>query len=456
MTRRIWVVLLIGWLWLPSAKAAEPAQTLDQLYQQAQQNLHDTRDIDKQREAAFLADKDKQQALLRDARQSLQQERQRSERLKKTFESNKTQLDQLQDKLKDRSASLGELFGVVRQVSSDATGILHGSLVSAQYPGRDEFTGKLADSKALPSIQALEKLWLTLLQEMTESGKVVKFQAQVVKPGGEERTATVTRVGPFDATAGGQYLKYLPDSHKLVEFGRQPGRGYNSMAADLEQAATGYHHMGVDPSHGAILTALVQSPSLWERIGQGKVIGYATLALGLAGLLLALERIGYLSWVGRAVRRQLGDKAPDGKNPLGRVLQVHQENSGQDVETLQLKLDEAILKELPRIERGINALAVIAAIAPMLGLLGTVTGMIQTFESITLFGSGDPRYLSGGISQALVTTEIGLVVAVPIILLHSLVSARGNRIVQILDEQSAGLIARRAEEREDERLRLAG
>ena len=147
---------------------------------------------------------------------------------------------------------------------------------------------------------------------------------------------------------------------------------------------------------------------------------------------------------------------PDGRNPLGRVLQVQQENRSQDVETLQHKLDEAILKELPGIERGINALAVIAAIAPMLGLLGTVTGMIQTFESITLFGSGDPRYLSGGISQALVTTEIGLVVAVPIILLHSVVSARGNRIVQVLDEQSAGLIAQRAEEREDERLRLVG
>jgi len=456
MIRRVWSVVVIGLLLIPSARADEPALSLDQLYQQAQQDLHNTRDIDKQREARFLAAKDKQQALLREAQQSLQQEKQRSEHLKNAFESNKALLDQLQDKLKERSASLGELFGVVRQVSSDTTGILHESLISAQYPGRDQFTGKLADSKALPSIQELEKLWLTLLQEMTESGKVVKFQAQVVMPGGEERTGTVTRVGPFDAFSGGRYLKYLQDGHKLVEFGRQPGRAYASMAATLEQAASGYHNVGVDPSRGAILTALVQSPSLWERIGQGKVIGYVTLAMGLAGLLLALERIGYLSWVGRAVQRQLGEKMPDGRNPLGRVLQVQQENRSQDVETLQHKLDEAILKELPGIERGINALAVIAAIAPMLGLLGTVTGMIQTFESITLFGSGDPRYLSGGISQALVTTEIGLVVAVPIILLHSVVSARGNRIVQVLDEQSAGLIAQRAEEREDERLRLVG
>jgi biopolymer transport protein ExbB len=456
MSRWVWTVALISLLQLPAVRAEDTVQTLDQLYQQAQRALQNTRDIDKAREARFLADKDKQQALLQKAQQSLAREKQRSEQLKNTFESNKTRLDQLQAKLDERSASLGELFGVVRQVSSDATGILHESLISAQYPGRDAFTGKLADSKALPSIDELEKLWLTLLQEMTESGKVAKFSASVVQPGGEEVTQTVIRVGPFDAIAGGRYLKYLEDSHKLAEFGRQPGRGYEHMAATLEQAAGGYHQVGIDPSRGAILTALVQSPSLWERIGQGKAIGYATLALGLIGLLLALERIGYLTRVGRSVQRQLADKTPDTTNPLGRVLRVHEDNRGQDVETLQHKLDEAILKELPRIERGINALAVIAAIAPMLGLLGTVTGMIQTFESITLFGSGDPRYLSGGISQALVTTEIGLVVAVPIILLHSVVSARGNRIVQVLDEQSAGLIAQRAEEREDERVRMVG
>ena len=445
MTKWLLTTGLIIALSLSTARADDTVQSLDQLYKQAQQTLQQTRAVDNEREARFRGARDKQQTLLKEAEQSLQQERQRGDRLKASFEANKARLDQLDDKLKTRSSSLGELFGVVRQVASDATGILHESLISAQYPGRDAFTGKLADSKALPSIPELEKLWLTMLQEMTESGKVVKFQAPVVMSSGDEKSVTVTRVGSFDTVADGLYLKYLQESQKLVEFGRQPGRGYNKLAEALEEATNDYPLIGVDPSRGAILTALVQSPNLWERIAQGKMIGYLTLLLGAVGLLLALERIGYLSMVGKAVQRQLTLAEPDAKNPLGRVLRVFQENRNQDMETLQHKLDEAILKELPRIERGISALAVIAAIAPMLGLLGTVTGMIQTFESLTLFGSGDPRYLSGGISQALVTTEIGLAVAIPIILLHSVASARGNHIVQVLDEQSAGLVAQRAE-----------
>lgn len=455
MIRRL-LAALISVLLAPAAHAEAPAQSLDQLYQQAQQDLHQTREIDKQREARFLAAKNKQQALLKQAENALARERRRSERLKKAFDANRSRLDELQTKLKDRSGSLNELFGVVRQVAGDTSGILHGSLISAQYPGRGALTERLADRKALPDINDLKQLWLTLLQQMTQSGEVVTFQAPVVMPGGTSQARSVTRVGPFDAFAGGRYLKYLPADHTLVEFGRQPGRGYNELAAALEKASGGYHTVGIDPSRGAILTALVQSPDLGERIAQGRQIGYITLALGAVGLVLALERIGYLSWVGRKVRRQLGRPEADTANPLGRVLTVYESNRNQDVETLQHKLDEAILKELPRIERGVNALAVIAAIAPMLGLLGTVTGMIKTFQSITLFGSGDPRYLSGGISQALVTTEIGLVVAIPLILLHSVVNARGNRIVQVLDEQSAGLIAVRAEEREDEQPRVAG
>ena len=115
------------------------------------------------------------------------------------------------------------------------------------------------------------------------------------------------------------------------------------------------------------------------------------------------------------------------------------------VETLSLKLDEAILRETPSIERGLVTLAILAAVAPMLGLLGTVSGMIETFQSITLFGTGDPKLMSGGISQALVTTELGLAVAIPILLIHSALSSKSNRLIQILDEESAAIVARNAE-----------
>ena len=133
------------------------------------------------------------------------------------------------------------------------------------------------------------------------------------------------------------------------------------------------------------------------------------------------------------------------KNPLGRILSVYSDKIAQDVETLSLKLDEAILRETPSIERGLITLAILAAVAPMLGLLGTVSGMIETFQSITLFGTGDPKLMSGGISQALVTTELGLAVAIPMLLIHSALSSKSNRLIQILDEESAAIVARNAE-----------
>jgi biopolymer transport protein ExbB len=143
--------------------------------------------------------------------------------------------------------------------------------------------------------------------------------------------------------------------------------------------------------------------------------------------------------------RQLGSDIPDTANPLGRVLAVYHQNRGIDTETLELKLDEAILKDTPALQRGLVTIRVLAVIAPMLGLLGTVTGLIETFQSITLFGTGDPRLMAGGISQALVTTVLGLGAAIPLILMHSALNTRSKRLLAVLEEQSAGLIARHAE-----------
>ena len=193
------------------------------------------------------------------------------------------------------------------------------------------------------------------------------------------------------------------------------------------------------------MALLVLAPDLKERIQQGGWIGFIILGLGAIGLIIALQRFYSLTVVGRGVARQQKSTEASLKNPLGRILSVYSDTLAQDVETLSLKLDEAILREIPKIERGLVTLAILAAISPMLGLLGTVSGMIETFQSITLFGTGDPKLMSGGISQALVTTELGLAVAIPILLIHSALSSKSNRLVQILDEESAALIARNAE-----------
>ena len=202
---------------------------------------------------------------------------------------------------------------------------------------------------------------------------------------------------------------------------------------------------GLDPTSGVILSSLVQSPNLGERINQGGIVGYVIISLGLLGLLLSLERLISLTIAGQKVKAQLKRDTATDDNALGRVLQVYQSNRAVDTETLELKLGEAILKETPALQRGILFIKVISVVAPLLGLLGTVTGMINTFQAITLFGTGDPKTMAGGISQALVTTVLGLTVAIPMVLLHTIVSGRSRTITQILQEQTAGIVAEQSE-----------
>jgi len=201
----------------------------------------------------------------------------------------------------------------------------------------------------------------------------------------------------------------------------------------------------VDPSRGALLGLLVQTPSLQERIDQGGLVGYVIIVLLILGIILALVRIVSLSITAAKVGSQKKNATANPDNPLGRIMQTYEQNRGLDVENLQLKLDDAILKELPNLERGLSTIKVLAAISPMLGLLGTVTGMIETFQAITLFGTGDPKMMAGGISQALITTVLGLVSAIPLILLHSIAAGRSKAVIEVLEEQSAGIVASHAE-----------
>jgi biopolymer transport protein ExbB len=282
---------------------------------------------------------------------------------------------------------------------------------------------------------------------MTESGKVAQFEAPVITVTGEVEQRDVTRVGVFTAFSEGQYLRYLPETGDLVELARQPVDRLRRVMVDFSEAdASNTVPAVIDPTRGAIMALLVQKPTLQERIQQGGWIGYLILIIGVIGLVVALFQFLSLFVTGRGIAKQQADNTtPNIKNPLGRVLSVYSESLAKDVETLTLKLDEAILRETPKLERGLITLAILAAIAPMLGLLGTVSGMIETFQSITLFGTGDPKLMSGGISQALVTTELGLAVAIPLLLIHSGLSSKSNRLIQILDEESAAIIARNAE-----------
>lgn len=432
---------------LSSAAFAQTPANLDELLEQVKRDRVVEQQQNQMREQEFLEARNQQAQLLEAAKAELAQQEQRTESLNNAFEANENQLAEQESLLNERSGSLGELFGTVRQIANESRAMLESSVTSVQHPERVEFLQQLAERKQQPTIDELRQLWLVLQQEMTESGKVETFNTPVITASGEVAERDVTRIGVFTFFSEGNYLRYLPETQDLVELARQPVPRLQEIAREFENAdANEWQPAVVDPTRGAIMALLVQTPDLKERIQQGGWIGYIIIALGVIGLLIALVRFVLLFRAERGVRQQQKQATPDNKNPLGRILSVYDEKHADDVETLQLKLDEAILRETPSIERGLVTLAILAAVAPMLGLLGTVSGMIETFQSITLFGTGDPKLMSGGISQALVTTELGLAVAIPILLIHSALSSKSNRLIQILDEESASIVARNAEQ----------
>jgi biopolymer transport protein ExbB len=436
-------------LWLPQASAQSGPATLEQLLEQTRTARQRESAEHREREQTFLAERNRQRELLAQARAEQRAEEQRAERLGQAFDRNERRLTELQAELDTKAGTLGEMFGAVRQAAGDTASVLSNSMVSAQFPDRGAFVADLAQRTELPSIESLERLWFEMQREMTESGRVVRFNATLVAADGSESTAPVVRVGPFTAIANGRFLGYLPDSRKLFELRRQPAGRYTSRARSLEQASGGYTAAVIDPTRGSLLATLVQAPDLGEQVRAGGLVGYVIIGLAIIGLAVAGYVFFTLTTVGRRVtaqKKQLDRPATD--NPLGRVLKVYHDDPDTDADTLQLRLDEAVLREVPPLERGLSTIKILAAVGPLLGLLGTVTGMILTFRQITLFGTGDPQLMAGGISQALVTTVLGLVMAIPLVLLHSFLNARSKALVQVLEEESAGLIAEYAETHE--------
>jgi len=430
-----------------AASALDPsaASSVDDLLEQVRSVNEEESAENQKRLEQFRQEVDKQSELLERAKATLAAEEARADELKALFDEGEKVIPELTQKLADREGTLGEVFGVVRQVAGDTQGQFKNSIIEVQYPGRVSFLEEVNQSRTNPKMEQLEKLWFMLQQQMTEQGKVVRFPATVVTAGGQEQEQTITRVGPFNAVSEGKYLRYIAETGKLVELARQPASRHVATIASLE-AGDGEAGFAIDPSSGSILSKLIEAPSLTERVEQGGAVGYVIIVLGILGVLMALYRLADLGFVGTKIRRQVGREQPDEGNPLGRILSVYDDNKRSDTETLELKLEEAIIKETAPLERGESMIKVLSVVAPLLGLLGTVTGMIQTFQAITLFGTGDPKLMAGGISMALVTTVLGLCAAIPLTLLHSWVSSYSTSLVQILEEQSAGLIAEHAEE----------
>lgn len=428
-----------------SQDAIPASQTLDQLLNQIKIDAELDTLQNKKRETEFFTAKGSKQELLSAEKKKLAVEKSREAALKKQFDSNEKNLVKLESDLKYTMGTLGELFGVVRQVAGDTKGQFETSIVSAQFPGRQDFIDKLSSSKELPSATDLKKLWIEITQEIVESGKIALFESSVTNVDGSKSNRKIHRIGSFNLISDGKYLIYNSEINQLAELARQPSGQYLALAEDFAEEKSSLMPLAIDPSRGAILSALIRAPSLLERYHQGGLVGYVISLVFLVGLIIGVYKFVVISGIDKKVSSQLASKKILKDNPLGLIFDTYQKFAKSSTENLELALEEAIIKSTKGIEKGIKSIKILAAIAPLLGLLGTVTGMIGTFQSMMLFGSGDPKVMAGGISQALVTTVLGLVAAIPLILLHSIISDKSKTVTEVIEEQSVGLMAKRVE-----------
>ncbi len=396
---------------------------------------------DKKRLDSFNKSKQKQEKLLADARWLLKKESNREKRLTKQFEDNDSRLSDLEEQLNLKIGTLGELFGVVRQLSGDAKNTYSQSLTNLEFPSRIEFLGNLAERKELPKVDELERLWFELLNEMNASGKVSKFSSEVLDTSGNSSLYDVIRIGQFNAVADSNYLRFIPEEQSLEFLSKNPDGSRSSLRKLSSFEEGDYVEFSIDPTRGSLLNLILQNPSVIERINQGGFVGYIILIILVSGLALGAFRFNFLYNSQKSLIKELDTGKFNEGSPLKEIDDVLRQKDKLDQDQLETKIEAILSSTGPLYERSISSIKLLAAVAPLLGLLGTVVGMIGTFQAITLFGTGDPKLMAGGISQALVTTMLGLIAAVPLLFMHNQLDTRSREIIQIIEEEAIGKIA---------------
>ncbi|EGR4406237.1 MotA/TolQ/ExbB proton channel family protein [Vibrio cholerae] len=423
---------------------ASVANASNSLVQQATQEKTQQQQHNQQREAGFVQTAQELQAAkaeLLAERNRLQKE---ADQLSNQFSDNENTLARLEETLRLETGSLGEMFGVVRQNAKELQSELDQSVTGVEPRAHQQSIDDVVAAKTLPSMAQLRGLWQAMSEEIRASGQVQTTEIQWLNGQGETQTVPALRLGSLGLISEQGYVKW--------DNARQQALSYQQLPSDFPT----FSHirtlvdgdvvtMNVDPSRGVLLEQLALTPTLSQRLQAGGVIGNVILVLLGVGLIIALYRGAILATLRQKIKAQLKNPEQPGNNPLGRILAVYNKEQQRSVEALELRLLEAVVDEQNHLETGLSMLKLLAALAPMLGLLGTVTGMIETFQVITQFGNGDPKVMAGGISMALVTTVEGLIAAIPLLLAHNILSAQAEAIRNILEKQGIGLVAQQAE-----------
>tara|TARA_B100000945_G_scaffold62786_1_gene46809 strand:+ start:353 stop:1759 length:1407 start_codon:yes stop_codon:yes gene_type:complete len=435
-----------------ASKSAAPSNPEELLEIVKRGQFADTQE-QRDREARFRNEKNKQAKLLSDAKAERARLEREAARLEQKFEANEALLVVAEEQLRERLGSLNEIFGHLAGNTTEARNIMEQSLTAAQFgKDREDFMtqlgSKMNEGIKLASIEELETLWYELQREINASGEVVKFNADVISTDGNVEKRDVVRVGNFNVVSDGQYLSYSPSRGMYSELPSQPAGRYTSSTSDILSENAFPVQFAADPTGpqgGSLLQSLISMPSTAERMTLGGPVGFIIMTIGLLATALFIWRFRELWSMRSAVQAQAASDSLSDDNALGRILKIAEEDKNADTETLELKMAEQILKERPTIE-GLNwVLKIVSVVAPLMGLFGTIIGMIETFTMITLFGTGDPKTMASGISVALVTTWLGLMVAIPTTFMYATVNNFAKGILGTIEESSTGMVAKRSE-----------
>ena len=398
---------------------------------------------DKERLTKFLSDKNRQQYLLNQMKVNLKNEEDRSVRLTNQYEANDSELSELEEQLTLKLGSFGELFGIVRQTAGESKGQFMLSLTNIEFPERVEFLGDLAERKSLdlPTTAELERLWYEILNELNQSGKVKSYNTDILSKSGELVNSNVLRIGVFNSVSNGNYLNLVSEQNLLEFLAKQPDGSIKRSAKRLQNKDVSYREVYIDPTRGSLLSKLIDRAGWLQRINQGGFVGYVILIILALGLTMGVLQFQFLYRESKTIDAELETGNFSNDSILGKLNRVFKSHTGDNPEELEAQLEDILAKASPPLDKNLSVIKLLAAVAPLLGLLGTVIGMIETFQAITLFGTGDPKLMAGGISQALVTTMLGLIAAVPLLFVHNLLDSRSRAISQIYEEQAIGFVA---------------
>jgi biopolymer transport protein ExbB len=387
---------------------------------------------DNKRLNSFITKVSDRQALLDDAKIKLANEIDRNINLEASFEQNEKTLAELEEKLEIKVGVLGELFGVTRQYAGELLAASENSVVFYEFPNRPEVLKDIGQEK-VHNLDQLENLWISYFDEIVAGSEIKNFEATITAPNGENIVGEVTRYGLFSASYDGKFVKPVSSLNSFQLLAKQPENTFTKTLSKHKRADE-YTNVSIDPTRGFLLSLYLDKANWFERIAQGKSIGFVIIFIGFIGLAFSIFKIIRLREYSNEVLNNKSDNIPSQMESL-----IKDSASRESKENI---IDEFIINYSSKIEWGNNWVKFFAAVAPLLGLLGTVIGMIETFQAITLFGTGDPKQMAGGISQALVTTMLGLIVAAPLLGMYTYLSEKTESIVQVLEEKASYILSK--------------